>query len=174
MTNNYPPDAGGGTRTPSQPLFDSQTHAHLLTSYQQDAQASRLSERLARLAEIEGFPDIARTFREISETQSFLAQGHLDLLMRAADPISSMSLGETSQNLRAAIAGHRGELLDGLHDKAQVARSEGFHDIASWFDNLRSTREHHLQRLTDLLGPERGTQATAAPAVEAGTGQGVA
>jgi len=143
----------GSTTLPE--LLGTQTHAHLKALFAQDAQASRLSERFARIAEIEGFPEIARTLREVAESQAFQAQGHLDLLFRAADPISGRQVGETPQNLRAAIAAHDGELTDTLEDMARGARAEGFPDVASWLDTMVYARKAHLQRLRDLL-PEDG------------------
>lgn len=131
-------------------LLDTQTHAHLKTSFEHDAQASRLSDRFARIAEIEGFPEIARAFREIAEAQAFQAQGHLDLLMRALDPISGRAMGGTTQNLKAALAAHD-ELLDPLPDMVRAARAEGFADVASWFETMLRTRQAHRERLRRLL-----------------------
>lgn len=117
-----------------------------------DVQASRLSERFARIAEIEGFPEIARAFRELAESQAFQAQGHLDLLMRAGDPLSGVRMGDTVQNLRAALAAHDGDLLDGLPDMVAAARAEGFPDIASWFESVQYARQAHRMRLNELCG----------------------
>jgi rubrerythrin len=139
---------------PRPDLQETQTHAHLKASFSMDAQASRLSERFARIAEIEGFPEIARTFRELAESQAFQAQGHLDLLMRAGDPLSGLQVGETPQNLRAALAAHDGELLETLPDMVAAARAEGFQDVASWFETMRHVREAHRQRLRGLFAEE--------------------
>jgi rubrerythrin len=142
------------TRGTLPPLHDTQSHAHLRASFIHDAEASRLSERFARIAEIEGFPEIARTFRDLAESQAFMAQGHLDLLMRAGDPISGRRTGDTMDNVRAALAAHDGELLDPLPDMVSAARAEGFPDIASWFESLAHARRAHRQRLAALLGEE--------------------
>lgn len=139
--------------SPAGQLLDTQTHAHLKLSLQQDAQASQLLGRFARIAEIEGFPDEARTFRELAESQAFQAQGHLDLLMRAGDPLSGSSMGGTTQNLRAALSAHD-ELLDPLPDMVRAARAEGFFDVASWFETLLHARQAHRKRLRDLLDGE--------------------
>lgn len=138
------------TRRDTPELFDTQTHAHLRDAFVHDVQASRLSERFARVAEIEGFPEAARTFRELAESQAFQAQGHLDLIMRAGDPLSGSPMGDTLQNVRAALAAHEGELLDGLSDMVAAARAEGFPDIASWFETVRHARLAHRARLASL------------------------
>lgn len=131
-------------------LIDTQTHAHLETLFRHDAEASRLSERFARIAEIEGFPEAARVLREIGQMQAFQAQGHLDLLTRARDPQSGHAMGPTSQNLRAVMAAHV-ELIDPLADMANTARAEGFVDVASWFETLARTRRAHAARVGALL-----------------------
>lgn len=134
-------------------LIDTQTQANLKISFEQDAQAAQLSKRFARIAEIEGFPEIARTFRELAESQEFQAQGTLDLLMRAADPLSGSAMGGTHQNVRAALAAHA-EMLDTLDDMARAARGEGFFDVASWYDTLLRARQAHRDRLLEPLEGE--------------------
>ena len=134
-------------------LLDTQSHANLKLCFEHDAQAAQLSRRFARIAEIEGFPEVARAFREIAESQEFQAQGHLDLLMRAVDPLSGASMGGTHQNLRSALAAQE-EMLDPLPDMGRAARGEGFFDVASWADTLVRARQAHRQRLRDLLADE--------------------
>ncbi len=147
MTASSPPAA----RYEIPELSDTRTQANLRSSFQFDAQAAQISARFARLAEIEGLPEVARTFRELSESQAFQAQGHLDLLWPAGDPLSAAAVGETSQNLQAAMAAHAGDGLDPLPDMTRTAHAEGFHDIASWFETCQHVRKAHLQRLQGLL-----------------------
>lgn len=146
-----PEDGAAAARRVIPKLHDTQTHAHLRASFAHDAQASRLSERFARVAEIEGFPEIARAFRELAESQAFHAQGHLDLLLRAGDPLSGRRIGDTLENVRASVAEHEGELSSELIEMIRTARSEGFPDIASWFETMQHIRVAHQARLSALL-----------------------
>lgn len=149
MTDHPSRERNGARKIPQ--LHDTQTHAHLRASFVYDVQASRLSERFARIAEIEGFPEIARTFRDLAESQAFQAQGHLDLLIRAGDPLSGRRIGDTLDNVRAALAAHDGELLSDLPGMVAAARAEGFPDAASWFETLARARDAHRARLASLL-----------------------
>ena len=149
-------DAHAGQRAPSPALRDTRTHENLRAAFATDAQAFRLWESFGRIAEIEGFPEVARTFRELAESQNMYADGHLDFLMRAGDPLSGSPLGETAQNLQAALAAQRQDAEDSLPDMARTARAEGFMDIASWFDTIGRSRAAHAARLGAALAPFQG------------------
>jgi rubrerythrin len=145
-----------GQRAPSPELRDTRTHENLRAAFAVDAQAVRMWEYFGRIAEIEGFPEVARTFRELAESQGVYAHGHLDFLMRAGEPLTGLPLGETAQNLRAAIAAEHHDAKDALPDMARTARAEGFMDIASWFDTIGRSREAHATRLETALAALRG------------------
>jgi rubrerythrin len=136
-----------GQRAPSPELRDTRTHENLRAAFAMDAQAVRMWEYFGRVAEIEGFPEVARTFRELAESQAVDAHGHLDFLMRAGEPIVGLPLGESAENLRAAVAVHTHASADLYPDMARTARAEGFMDIASWFDTMVRARQHHAARL---------------------------
>ncbi len=149
-------DAHAGQRAPSTALRDTRTHENLRTAFATDAQAVRLWASFGRIAEIEGFPEVARTFRELADSQNLYADGHLDFLMRAGEPLTGLPVGETAQNLRAALAAQRQGAQDSLPDMARTARAEGFMDIASWFDTIGRSRVAHAARLDEALAPFRG------------------
>jgi len=136
-------------------LLGSATHARLRAAYARETQFARMLEEFGRLARIEGFPQVARALGEMAETASLLAGGHLDFLRRAGDPLVDARLGGTPDNLAALAAVARVELEE--HHPAEVATSnaEGFPDIASWFENVRLTREAQLARLHTLLAATR-------------------
>ncbi len=144
-----------GQRAPSPELRDTRTHENLRSAFAVDTQAVEMWGYFARIAEIEGYPEVARTFREIAEAQQVVAAGHLDFLMRAAEPIAGMPLGDTAQNVRAALAAQKAD-GEGIPDMARTARAEGFMDIASWFDTVARTRGHHAGRLEVALAALKG------------------
>lgn len=144
-----------GQRAPSPELRDTRTHENLRSAFAVDCQAVEMWAYFGRIAEIEGYPEVARTFREIADAQAVVAGGHLDFLMRAAEPIAGMPLGDTAQNVRAAITAQRSD-GDGVPEMARTARAEGFADIASWFDTVARTRGHHAARLEAALAALKG------------------
>jgi rubrerythrin len=138
-------------------LHGTRTHENLKAAYALDAQACRMWSYFGRIAEIEGFPEVARVFRELGESQVVFADGHLDFLMRAGDPLGDAQLGETVLNTRAARAALARDASEDLPEMARTARAEGFMDIASWFDTLVESRAAHARRLEEALHKmERG------------------
>lgn len=127
------------------------TLANLKATYGFDSQATRLWEYFARIAEHEGFGEVAGLFRQLSEEQAVCADGHLDFLMAGRDPLSGTAVGDTQSNLRAAIAVELRDVEAGLNDMAQTARAEGAWDVASWFDTVAENRRALAGRLAGAL-----------------------
>lgn len=146
-----------GQRAPNPELRDTRTHEHLRAAFATDTQAVEMWAYFGRIAEIEGYPEVARTFRELAEAQRVVAGGHLDFLMRAAEPLAGHPLGETRQNVRAALAVEKSD-ADALADGVRTARAEGFHDIASWFETVARARGHHAARLEAALAALEATK----------------
>lgn len=129
-------------------LRESQTGDNLRVAYARDAQATRLLATFARIAEIEGFPQAATALRELADLRAVEADGHLDLLTRAGDPLSGAPLGGTLENLEAALQAEREHTFQSM---AKTAHAEGFPDAASWFETLVLARDHHAAALTAAL-----------------------
>lgn len=130
------------------------TLANLKASYGFDSQATRMWEYFARIAEHEGFGEVANLFRQLSEAQAICADGHLDFLMAGRDPLSGTAVGDTQSNLRAAVAVELRDVEASLNDMAQTARAEGAWDVASWFDTVaqhRRAQAEHLAAALDTL-----------------------
>lgn len=136
---------------PPTDLRDTRTWENLRDAFARDAQASRLWGVFARIAEIEGLPEAAAALRHLAELQAVEADGHLDLLARAGEPLLGSPSGDTAANLRAAAAALRDHSFGGM---AATAHAEGFPDIASWFETLERSREVHAARVADALAKE--------------------
>ena len=104
----------------------------------------------ARIAEIEGFPEIAKALREVAEQHALCAQGTLDLLVRAREPLTGRAMGGTRQNGAVAAQLERANRHE-VAEHARTAHNEGFPDIASWFETLAHTRGAHAARLAEVL-----------------------
>jgi rubrerythrin len=120
----------------------------LRSAFVQDAGRRQLYGYLAQMADIEGHPETATLLRELAESSGLLADGHLDLLRRVGDPLTGLPMGSALQSLRALSAGLSGEVETELLGAAETAISEGFPDVASWFQSARALRAAHLARAT--------------------------
>ncbi|HCH61404.1 MAG: rubrerythrin [Deltaproteobacteria bacterium] len=123
------------------------THAHLRDAFALDARAASLYGYFARIAEIEGYPEVASTLRELAEQKAMFADGHLDFLKKAGEPLTGRSIGETVRNIEAAVLIEAQDAADRLPAHARTAHAEGFPDIASWFESVALARHHHHARL---------------------------
>jgi rubrerythrin len=139
----------------AQDLVGTQTYANLKAAFAAEAQANRRYLYFARLADIEGEPDVASLFRATAEGETGHAFGHLELLRQVGDPITGLPFGTTRENLRAAVAGETEEYGELYVACARTARAEGFEEIAEWFETLaRAERSHaaRFQQALDTLG----------------------
>jgi rubrerythrin len=130
-------------------LLGTRTHDLLRDAFAREAQLARLLGELSRMATFEGFPQVGKVLAELAETESLLASGHLDFLRRVGEPLSDAPLGGTEENLAAVTRLLTVELTEKQPDEARAARSEGFPDVASWFETVAHTRRGHLERLAE-------------------------
>jgi rubrerythrin len=132
-------------------LKGSKTHANLKDAFAGESQANRRYLYFAKQADVEGYPDIAGLFRDTAEGETGHAHGHLDHLKKVGDPATDLPIGETSDNLKAAIAGETHEYTDMYPGMAKTARDEGFREIADWFETLAKAEKSHAGRFSQGL-----------------------
>ena len=134
-------------------LKGSKTHANLKDAFAGESQANRRYLYFARVADIEGFPDIAGLFKDTADAKTGHAFGHLDFLKEVGDPATGEPMGKTELNLKAAVAG--AQMYPGM---AKTARDEGFAELAEWFETLAKAEKSHAGRfnkgLTQIKGEE--------------------
>ena len=133
-------------------LNGTKTHGNLKDAFAGESQANRRYLYFAKQADIEGYPDIAGLFRDTAEGETGHAHGHLDYLKQVGDPATGLPIGETSDNLKAAIAGETHEYTDMYPGMAKAAREEGFAEIADWFETLAKAEKSHAGRFASGLG----------------------
>ena len=81
---------------------------NLKEAFAGESQANRRYLYFARVADIEGFPDIAGLFKDTADAKTGHAFGHLDFLKEVGDlgdPATGEPMGKTELNLKAAVAG---------------------------------------------------------------------
>ena len=132
-------------------LKNSKTHENLKYAFAGESQANRRYLYFAKVADVEGYPEIASNFRETAEGETGHAHGHLDLLKAVGDPATGLPLGDTATNLEASIAGETHEYTDMYPGMAKTAREEGFLEIADWFEVLAKAEKSHAGRFRKML-----------------------
>jgi len=132
-------------------LKGTKTHSNLKDAFAGESQANRRYLYFAKVADVEGYPEVASNFRETAEGETGHAHGHLDYLKQVGDPATGLPLGDTTLNLKAAIEGETHEYTDMYPGMARTAREEGFKEIADWFETLAKAEKSHAGRFTQML-----------------------
>jgi rubrerythrin len=127
-------------------LKGTKTHENLKAAFAGESQANRRYLYFAKVADVEGYPDIAGLFRDTAEGETGHAHGHLDYLKPCGDPATDLPFGGTALNLQAAVAGETHEYTDMYPGMAKTARGEGFSEIADWFETLAKAEKSHAGR----------------------------
>jgi rubrerythrin len=136
-------------------LEGTRSFENLKEAFAAEAQANRRYLYFARVADIEGYPDMGGLFRDTAEAETGHAFGHLDFLKEVGDPVTGVPFGRTELNLRSAIEGETYEYTQMYPGMAKTARDEGFQELAEWFETLAKAEKSHAGRFT------RGHQAVA-------------
>ena len=132
-------------------LAGSKSHQNLKEAFAGESQANRRYLYYARIADIEGYPDIGGLFRDTSEAETGHAFGHLDFLKEVGDPCTGVPIGSTEKNLKSAIEGETYEYTEMYPGFAKTARDEGFLELAEWFETLAKAEKSHAGRFNKGL-----------------------
>ena len=132
-------------------LKSTKTHGNLKEAFAGESQANRRYLYFAKIADVEGYPEIASNFRETAEGETGHAHGHLDYLRKVGDPATGLPIGDTSDNLKASVAGETHEYTDMYPGMAKTARDEGFPEVADWFETLAKAEKSHAGRFQKML-----------------------
>ncbi len=132
-------------------LKGSKTHDNLKYAFAGESQANRRYLYFAKIADVEGHPEVAGNFRDTAEGETGHAHGHLDYLKKVGDPATDLPIGPTEDNLKSAIAGETHEYTDMYPGMARTAREEGFPEIADWFETLAKAEKSHAGRFSAML-----------------------
>jgi rubrerythrin len=132
-------------------LKGTKTHTNLKEAFAGESQANRRYLYFAKIADVEGHPDIAGLFRDTAEGETGHAHGHLDYLRSVGDPATDQKIGDTSLNLKSAVHGETHEYTNMYPGMAKTARDEGFSEIADWFETLAKAEKSHAGRFEKAL-----------------------
>ncbi|MBL8717751.1 MAG: rubrerythrin family protein [Myxococcales bacterium] len=129
----------------------SKTHENLKAAFAGESQANRRYLYFAKVADVEGYPDVAGLFKDTADGETGHAHGHLDYLKQVGDPATGEPIGNTSKNLKAAVKGETYEYETMYPGMAKQAREEGHDDIAEWFETLAKAEKSHAGRFQKAL-----------------------
>ncbi|MEM7341518.1 MAG: rubrerythrin family protein [Actinomycetota bacterium] len=132
-------------------LEGSETGANLRAAFAADAQAVLRYRWFAEQADVDGQPELGSVLRSVADAEIGHATGHLDLLIDAGDPVTNSPIGESIDNVRAAIAAEEDEAAAMYPRFAQTARDEGFTEIAEWMESLADASQRQAARLRAAL-----------------------
>lgn len=136
-------------------LKGSKTEKNLLAAFAGESQARNRYTYFASVAKKEGYEQISALFLETADNEKehakrffkFLEGGEVEITATYPAGI----IGTTAENLEAAAAGENLEWTKLYPEAAQVARGEGFEDIASNFQEIAEVEEKHEARYRKLL-----------------------
>ena len=132
-------------------LEGTKTHQNLKDAFAGESQANRRYLYFAKVADVEGYPEVAGLFKDTADGETGHAHGHLEFLKQVGDPATGLPIGPTLKNLKAAVAGETHEYETMYPSMAKSAREEGFDDIAEWFETLAKAEKSHAGRFQKML-----------------------
>jgi len=123
-------------------LKGTKTEKNLTEAFAGESQARNKYTYFASVAKKEGYEQIASIFLETAENEKEHAKLHFKNLG---------GIGNTIDNLAAAIEGENYEWTDMYPRMANEAREEGFEDIAKMFEGIAEVEKRHEERYKKLL-----------------------
>ena len=125
-------------------LKGTKTEANLMAAFSGESQARNKYTYYASKARKEGYVQIANIFEETAGNEKEHAELWFKLLHDGAVPT-------TADNLKDAADGENFEWTDMYKEFANVAREEGFNEIARLFDAVGVIEKSHEERYRKLL-----------------------
>ena len=132
-------------------LANTKTLQNLKDAFAGESQANRRYLYFAKVADVEGYPEVAGNFKETADGETGHAHGHLDYIKQVGDPATGLPIGNTEKNLKAAVHGETYEYETMYPGMAKQARDEGHDDIAEWFETLAKAEKSHAGRFARAL-----------------------
>jgi rubrerythrin len=131
-----------------------QTEKNLITAFAGESQARNRYTYFASKAREEGYIQISKIFEETADQEKEHAKRFFKFLeggeAEVSAPFPAGVIGTTAENLKAAAMGENYEWTTMYKEFAEVARKEGFQEIATVFDAVRVAEKQHEKRYNDL------------------------
>ncbi len=135
------------------------TELNLLKAFAGESQARNRYTYAASVARKAGYRQISEIFMETAENEREHAKVFFKFLEGGAAEITATYpagvIGDTEGNLEAAAAGEHEEWAELYPAFAQVAREEGFPEVAVAFEMIARVEKEHEERYLALLANVR-------------------
>ena len=122
---------------------NSKTYKNLQAAFAGESQARVKYQFFASKAKKEGYEQISAIFNETSDNEKEHAKIWYKLM--------NDGVGSTEENLKAAAEGEAYEYKEMYKEFAEIAREEGFEDVAKKFELVGEVEKEHEERYKKLL-----------------------
>ena len=148
------------TKTKTKSLKGTKTEKNLLASFAGESQARNRYTYFASVAKKAGYEQIAAIFLETAVNEKEHAKRFFKLLEGGELEITASYpagvIGSTAENLQAAADGENLEWTKLYKEAEEVARQEGFEEVATQFKEIAEVEEEHEKRYRKLLKNVKG------------------
>ena len=125
----------------------SKTDKNLMDAFAGESQANRKYLAFAKQADKEGLPQVAKLFRAAAEAETVHAHAHLR---------NAGKIGNTAQNLQAALEGETYEFTKMYPQMIEDAKEEGNAAAAKYFDYANKVEEVHANLYKKAIADPKG------------------
>ncbi|SFV59050.1 Rubrerythrin [hydrothermal vent metagenome] len=131
-------------------ITENLTSVNLMKAFAGESQARNKYEYFAKIAQKEGYRDIAEHFQRAANNEKVHAKLELALYNRMMNN-SEDSFGSTLENLQSAIDGESYENITMYPNFAQIAKDEGHKEAAKLFAGIGKIEVEHENMFKMLL-----------------------
>jgi rubrerythrin len=139
----------------SKSLKGTRTEQNLLKAFAGESQARNRYEFAAKQAKVEGYIQISNIFQKTANQEKEHGKRFFKFLEGGAVEITASypagKTGTTAENLKAAAMGENEEWTKLYPDFAEIAKEEGFPEVASAFKMIAKVEAEHEKRFLKLL-----------------------
>jgi rubrerythrin len=136
-------------------LKGTRTEQNLLKAFAGESQARNRYEFFVSVARKEGFEQIANIFQETANQEKEHAKRFFSFLEGGMTEITASYpagvIGTTKENLKAAAEGEHEEWTLLYPEFAEIAKAEGFPEVATAFKTIAKVEAEHERRYLKLL-----------------------
>ena len=136
-------------------LKGSETEKHLLAAFAGESQARSRYTMAAKIAKKEGYEQISGIFMETAENELEHAKMFFKQLQGGEATITAGYpagvVGDTLVQLKAAAEGEKLEWTTLYTNSSDIAKQEGFDEIADVFDHIAEVEQWHERRYNKLI-----------------------
>jgi rubrerythrin len=136
-------------------LNGSETEKHLLAAFAGESQARSRYTVAAKIAKKEGYEQISGIFMETAENELEHAKMFFKQLQGGEATITAGYpagvVGDTLAQLKAAAEGEKLEWTTLYTNSSDVAKQEGFDEIADVFNHIAEVEQWHERRYNKLI-----------------------